>query len=75
MALGVLDMGKARPLENKLVLIQANGRVAWEYSKAHPVPGFEGKLQVPGDGKLRSGWLCRAGLLLATIQLLRQRLV
>jgi len=54
LAVGVLSMGKPRPLENKLVLIQPDGKVAWEYSKAHPVPGFEDKLQVPSDGKLRS---------------------
>ncbi len=54
MAVGVLSMGKPRPLENKLVLIQPNGKVAWEYSKAHPVPGFEDKMQVLSDGKLRS---------------------
>ncbi len=54
MAVGVLSMGKPRPLENKLVLIQPDGKVAWEYHKAHPVPGFEDKMQVLSDGKLRS---------------------
>ncbi len=54
MAVGVLSMGKPRPLENKLVLIRPDGKVAWEYHKAHPVPGFEDKMQVPSDGKLRS---------------------
>lgn len=53
MALGVLNSGKTRPVENKLVLIQPNGQVAWEYNKAHPVPGPEAALQVLGDGKLR----------------------
>jgi apolipoprotein N-acyltransferase len=53
MALGVLTMGKKQPIENKLVLIEPNGQVAWEYNKAHPVPGIEAAHQVPGDGKLR----------------------
>lgn len=36
MALVVLNQGKS-PTENKFVLIQPDGRVAWEYNKAHPV--------------------------------------
>jgi apolipoprotein N-acyltransferase len=54
MALGVLSVGQERFIENKLVLIQPDGRVAWEYSKAHPVPGPEAAAQVPSDGKLRA---------------------
>lgn len=54
MALGVLNRGRVPSLENKLVLIQPNGQVAWEYNKAHPVPGPEAALQVRGDGKLRA---------------------
>jgi apolipoprotein N-acyltransferase len=54
MGLGVLNMGKTRPVENKLVLIEPNGEVAWEYNKAHPVPGPEAERQVRGDGKLRA---------------------
>lgn len=53
MALGVWNAGKTPPFENKLVLIQPSGNVAWEYNKARPVPGPEAALQVPGDGKLR----------------------
>jgi len=53
MALGVWNRGKTPPLENKLVLIQPNGQVAWEYHKARPVPGSEAALQVRGDGRLR----------------------
>ena len=52
MALAVLNRGTAPSLENKLVLIQPNGQVAWEYNKARPVPGPEAALQVRGDGKL-----------------------
>lgn len=53
MALGVVDRGTPAKLENKLVLIQPNGQVAWEYNKAHPVPGPEAAMQVRGDGKMR----------------------
>ncbi|HXM22939.1 MAG TPA: nitrilase-related carbon-nitrogen hydrolase [Terriglobales bacterium] len=53
MALGVLNAGKNPPLENKLVLIQPNGQVAWEYNKVRPVPGPEAAMQIRGDGKLR----------------------
>jgi len=53
MALGVWNRGKSRPFENKLILIQPNGQVAWEYNKAQPVPGPEAAHQVPSDGKLR----------------------
>lgn len=53
MAVGVLNVGKTRPLENKLVLVRPNGKVAWEYNKARPVPGPEAALQVRGDGKLQ----------------------
>jgi apolipoprotein N-acyltransferase len=54
MALGVWNIGKNPPLENKLVLIQPDGRVAWEYNKVRPVPGPEAAMQIRGDGKLRS---------------------
>jgi len=52
MALGVLDRGTQTKIENKLVLIQPNGQVAWEYNKARPVPGPEAAMQVRGDGKM-----------------------
>ena len=53
MAIGVLNVGRKPALENKLVLIQPNGQVAWEYNKTHPVPGPEAANQVPGDGRMR----------------------
>lgn len=54
MSLNVLRSGTAPNVENKLVLVQPRGQVAWEYNKARPVPGLEAALQVPGDGKLRA---------------------
>ncbi len=53
MAVGVWNPGKTRPFENKLILIQPNGQIAWEYNKVHPVPGPEAEQQVLGDRKLR----------------------
>jgi apolipoprotein N-acyltransferase len=41
-------------LENKIVLIQPNGAPAWEFLKAHPVPGGEAAISIRGDGKLRA---------------------
>jgi apolipoprotein N-acyltransferase len=54
MALGTWNAGQKRPLENKLVLIDPAGQVAWEYYKARPVPGGEAAVSVTQDGKLRS---------------------
>jgi len=41
------------PLENKIVLIQPDGTPAWEFFKAHPVPGGEEAISIKGDGKVR----------------------
>lgn len=53
MALGVWNTGRPHPFDDKVVLIQPDGHVAWEYTKTHPVPGSEAALEQPGDGKLR----------------------
>jgi apolipoprotein N-acyltransferase len=42
------------PLENKLVLITPDGQVAWEYFKAHPIPGTEAAMSMTRDGTLRA---------------------
>jgi apolipoprotein N-acyltransferase len=54
MALATWNQGQNPPLENKLVLIQPDGQVAWEYFKARPVPGGEAAISITKDGKLRS---------------------
>ena len=54
MALATWSRGQHQPLENKLVLIKPDGQVAWEYFKAHPVPGGEAAISITKDGKLRS---------------------
>jgi apolipoprotein N-acyltransferase len=53
MALATWNRGERLPLENKLILIRPDGSVAWEYYKAHPVPGGEAAMSVTTDGKLR----------------------
>lgn len=53
MAMSVVSKGQRPCCQNKLTLIQPDGRVAWEYFKARPVPGAESAHMVRGDGKLR----------------------
>ena len=53
MALGSWTQGASKPLQNKLVLIDPNGNIAWQYLKAHPTPGPEAAAAVPSDAKLR----------------------
>jgi apolipoprotein N-acyltransferase len=54
MAVGVLNPGQTPCCRNQLVLIQPDGKVAWEYDKARPVPGGEAAHMIRGDGKLRA---------------------
>lgn len=53
MALAVWHSGPHFAFENKIVLIQPNGQVAWQFSKARPVPGPETAMQIRGNGKLQ----------------------
>jgi apolipoprotein N-acyltransferase len=53
MALAGWHLESTPPLENKIVLVQPDGAVAWESYKAHPVPGGEAMISIRGDGKLR----------------------
>jgi apolipoprotein N-acyltransferase len=53
MGMATWKRGAQRPIENKFVLVEPDGRVAWEYAKTHP-PGHDAAMQVPGDGRLRS---------------------
>lgn len=52
MALGTWTPGALKPLQNKLILIEPDGSVAWQYLKAHPTPGPEAAAAVRADGKL-----------------------
>lgn len=53
LTLGTWTPGAPKPLQNKLVLIEPDGNIAWQYLKAHPTPGPEAAAAVPSDGRLR----------------------
>lgn len=53
MALAVWTPGLDRPLENKIVLIEPTGKIAWQFAKARPVPGPEASWSSTSDGQLR----------------------
>jgi apolipoprotein N-acyltransferase len=53
MALGTWTPGRPYPLENKFVLIEPTGQMAWQYLKARPTPGPEATMSVKSDGRLR----------------------
>ena len=53
MALGTWTPGAQFPLENKFVLIEPTGEIAWQYLKARPTPGPEAAMSVKSDGRLR----------------------
>ena len=58
MAIGVLNDKKTCPCENKLLLIRPDGLIAWQYSKAHPVP--EAKLRNRRQGMAScENWILR----------------
>jgi apolipoprotein N-acyltransferase len=52
MASGVYDPGKEKPLENKIILFDPQGEVAFEYWKAIPVPGPSEATQQVDDGRI-----------------------
>ena len=51
MGIGVHRSGEARALENKAVLVDPSGEIAFSYVKTHPVPGAEAMVSVRGDGR------------------------
>lgn len=53
MALGTWTPGGRYPLQNKFILIEPSGQIAWEYLKARPTPGPEAAMSVKSDGRLR----------------------
>jgi apolipoprotein N-acyltransferase len=53
LALGTWTPGALYPLENKLVLLDPSGTVAWQFLKARPTPGPEAANARPSDGRLR----------------------
>jgi apolipoprotein N-acyltransferase len=53
MTLGTWTPKAQYPLENKLVLIDPKGEIAWQYLKSRPTPGPEAAMSVKSDGRLR----------------------
>jgi apolipoprotein N-acyltransferase len=53
MALATWIPKQTHPLENKVVLIEPSGEVAWQYLKSRPTPGPEAAMAVTSDKKLR----------------------
>ena len=51
MGIGVHRPDDARALENKAVLIDPAGEIAFSYVKTHPVPGIEAMVSARGDGR------------------------
>ncbi len=54
MVLATWHLETTPSLENKIILVQPDGTPAWEFLKAHPVPGGEAAISIRGDGKLRA---------------------
>jgi apolipoprotein N-acyltransferase len=52
LAYATLEPGAEKPVTNKLVLLEPNGNVPWDYVKSVPVPGPEAAISVRGDGRL-----------------------
>ncbi|HTZ95175.1 MAG TPA: nitrilase-related carbon-nitrogen hydrolase [Terriglobales bacterium] len=50
--LAVFDIGHKPPLEDKLVMIEPSGAVAWEYLKTEVPPGLEVAILKPSSGQL-----------------------
>ena len=52
MGMGTLDTGAARPVDNKAVLVNPAGEVAYSYTKITAVPGFEASVNIRGQGPI-----------------------
>jgi len=53
MAIGTWNPEGPSPFENKIVLIDPSGKVAWESLKAIPVPGPEAAMSARDDGRIK----------------------
>jgi apolipoprotein N-acyltransferase len=52
MSPAVFDGERDKPLENKIILIDPQGEVSFEYWKAIPVPGPDASVQAVNDGRI-----------------------
>jgi hypothetical protein len=50
MGIGAVRAGAPKPFQNKTVLIDPSGEVAYSYLKSRPVIGWEESVMQPGDG-------------------------
>lgn len=46
--------GQERSVENKAVLLDPAGEIAFSYTKSRPVPGWEAQMSIRGDGLIRT---------------------
>lgn len=53
MGLATWNPDGVKPLENKIVLIDPQGNVAWESLKANPVPGAEATISAVDEGRVQ----------------------
>jgi apolipoprotein N-acyltransferase len=54
LGVGIWHQGESKPLENKIVLIDPSGSVAWQFLKARPVPPGESSISMVDDGRIRT---------------------
>ena len=52
MGMGTLEPGTARPVDNKAVLVNPAGEIAYSYTKITAVPGFEASVNIRGEGPI-----------------------
>jgi apolipoprotein N-acyltransferase len=52
MSIGSVQAGAPKPFQNKAVLVDPSGRIAYSYLKSRPVVGWEEGVMQPGDGRL-----------------------
>ena len=52
MGMGTVHIGVPRPFQNKTILVDPSGRIAYTYLKSRPVVGWEERVMQPGDGHL-----------------------
>jgi len=52
MAIGAVHPGAPKPFQNKTVLVDPSGRIAYSYLKSWPVVAWEEGVMQPGDGQL-----------------------
>lgn len=52
MRMGTLDTGAPRPVDNKAVLVNPAGEIAYTYTKITAVPGAEARMNIRGHGPI-----------------------